>query len=315
MAQFCTKCGAPQTEGMRFCVACGADSGEPAAPAAQAPAAPAPVAPVAQTPPVAAPRPAPVAAAAAPAPSSGSPILKIILAVLGVMFIFGLLIVGAGAYFYYYHVKPKVTQIEKTVRSFPLPTGTPQMPTPPAAPGGGASGPGVPGPASPGGGSSSAPQTPAVLQIPPTLPRCFSRWGSSYPGAWPTAPDNRPDPHFPALTPGDSSVYSNPLVFQPGMTTALSISSPLWGDYDVLISVISVGEKGVTSNISSQSPANKPGATSPANATVTKAHEVHTDTPQDLMHATNIFSLFSNMFPEVIPGRPVPLFPGCLPCG
>jgi hypothetical protein len=36
-----------------------------------------------------------------------------------------------------------------------------------------------------------------------------------------TAMMNRPEPHFAALTPGDPSVYSGPLVFQPGMTFAL----------------------------------------------------------------------------------------------
>ena len=133
MAQFCTKCGTPQTEGMRFCPACGAASDGPAA---QAPAAQALVAPVAPPSAVgAAPRPAPAAPVAAPTASSGSSFLKTVLGCLGVLFILGLLIAGAGAYFYYYHIKPKVTQIENTVRSFPLPTGTPQEPAQPASPG------------------------------------------------------------------------------------------------------------------------------------------------------------------------------------
>ena len=60
------------------------------------------------------------------------------------------------------------------------------------------------------------------------------------------------------------------------MTIAESISAPLVGDYDVIISVIAVSEKGVTENISAQLPASRPGTTSPANATVTKAHEAAT---------------------------------------
>ena len=117
-----------------------------------------------------------------------------------------------------------------------------------------------------------------------------------------TAMMNRPEPHFAALTPGDPSVYSGPLVFQPGMTFALSISEPLVGDYDVLVSITSVSENGVTMNVSAQLPGNSQGTTSPATAAVLKAHELHTDAQQDLMHGTNILPFFSDTFPEVVPG-------------
>ena len=113
---------------------------------------------------------------------------------------------------------------------------------------------------------------------------------------------NRPEPHFPALTPGDPSLYSGSLAFQPGMTIALSIFEPFVGDYDVLISITSVSAKGVASNISAQLPGNSQGATSPANAAVLKSHEVHLDAAQDLMHATNILPFFMDQFPVLVPG-------------
>jgi len=285
MAQFCTKCGAVLNEGMKFCPACGASSVAPAAPSAQAPAAQIPVAPpVVSRPAVASARPAPVASAAAPA-KSGSPILKIVLGILLVMFLLAVLSIGAGVYFYYYHVKPKVAQIENTVRTFPIPSGGPQTPA-------GSGGPG----AAPNSPSNNPGANPADLG------KVLGQFGIKVPGMGAAAPDNRPDPHFPALMPGDPSVYSGQqLVFQPGMTTAVSMSTPVWGDYDVLTSITAVSEKGVTSNISAQSPANKQ-ATSPSQASVNKAHETHTDTQQDLLHATNLMPLFSSMFPEVIPG-------------
>lgn len=302
MAQFCTKCGTPQTEGMRFCPACGAASDGPAA---QAPAAQALVAPVA--PPSAvgvAPRPAPAAPVAAPTASSGSSFLKTVLGCLGVLFILGLLIAGAGAYFYYYHIKPKVTQIENTVRSFPLPTGTPQEPAQPASPGRGASSPG-----GPGGVSSSAPQSPAP---PVDIGQALEKLGIKVPANSPLAKlgamMNRPEPHFPALTSGDPSVYTGTLVLQPGMTIAESVSEPLLGDHDVLISITSVSEKSVTSNLSAQLPANNLGATSPANAAVVTSHMLHTDSQQDLMHATNILTIFSDKYPQLVPGATMFLY-------
>ena len=201
--------------------------------------------------------------------------------------ILGLLIAGVGIYYYYHYVKPKVTQIENTVRSFPIPTGTPRSPTTPAGP---------------GGGSSSTPQSPNPADMAKILQQLGVKVDPNSPLAKLAAAANRPDPHFPLLTPGDPSLYSGPLNFQPGMTIALSISEPLVGDYDVLISIISVSEKGVTSNISAQLPGNSQGAASPANAAVVKAHEVHIDAQTDLMHATNIVPSFSEKFPELVPG-------------
>ena len=138
MAQFCTKCGSPLAEGMKFCTGCGATIGEQSAPAAAQP--PAPVAAAQAAPP--APVAAPVApAAAAPAPSKGSPILKIILLVLGGVFLLSVLAVAAGVYYYYTRIKPRVTQIEEKIhQAYPTPSGTrevhPQPPAPsePAAP-------------------------------------------------------------------------------------------------------------------------------------------------------------------------------------
>jgi len=123
MAQFCTKCGTPLPEGMKFCTGCGATIGEPSAP--PAPAAPAPAAPI----------PAPTApAAAAPAASSGSPVVKIVLIVLAVLILFGLLSAGACVYFVY-RAKQKMRQFETTIHStLPMPTGTPQVPAQPGAP-------------------------------------------------------------------------------------------------------------------------------------------------------------------------------------
>jgi len=134
MAQFCTKCGTPLQEGVRFCTGCGATIGEPTAPAAQAPLAQVPMAQVAPTPVVAPPGPAPVAPAAAPAASSGSPILKIILAVVAVIMFLGLLSAGACVYMVY-RAKQKVNQFEKQVHAtFPTASGSPEVHAQPAAP-------------------------------------------------------------------------------------------------------------------------------------------------------------------------------------
>ena len=130
MAQFCTKCGNPLPDGMKFCTGCGTTIGGPSAPAAQAPAPQIPVAPVAQ--PLAPAMPGP--AAAAPAASSGSPVLKIFLIVMAVLILLGLLSAGACVYFVY-RAKQRVNQFEKQARAtFPMPTGTREVPTQPAAP-------------------------------------------------------------------------------------------------------------------------------------------------------------------------------------
>lgn len=127
MAQFCTKCGTPLGEGMRFCTGCGATHDEPPARAASPAAVP--------TPALAAPGPAPVAVAAAPAASSGSPIVKIILIVVAVFVLLGLVSAASCVYFIY-RAKQKVTQIEKQARAtFPVQTGTEGANNQPSAPG------------------------------------------------------------------------------------------------------------------------------------------------------------------------------------
>ncbi len=123
MAQFCTKCGTPLPEGMKFCLGCGAAIGQPVAPAAPGPLAPAPVAPMAPVPvsPIgevsiaAGPAVAPAAPVAA-APSKSSPVLKIVLIVVALLIFFGVLSAGACVYVVY-RAKQRVSQYEKQVRS------------------------------------------------------------------------------------------------------------------------------------------------------------------------------------------------------
>lgn len=131
MAQFCTKCGTPMGEGMTFCTNCGATAAAPAARAAQPPAAATPAPPTTPSPGVApaAAAPAPVAAAA----KSGSPVLKIILAVLAVLIFFSLLIVGGCVYFIY-RAKQKVNEFKKEAHiTFPTEAGTREVCTEPGA--------------------------------------------------------------------------------------------------------------------------------------------------------------------------------------
>lgn len=130
MAQFCTKCGSPLSEGVQFCTGCGAVVG-----ASAGAAAPAAMTPVAAAP-MAVPRAMP---APSPAPSSGSPILKIVLIVLAALILFGVLSAGACVYFVY-RTKQRINQFSKQVSTtFPVPTETPgvhtQTPTPGSAPG------------------------------------------------------------------------------------------------------------------------------------------------------------------------------------
>ena len=144
MAQFCTKCGTPFEEGIRFCTGCGAAIAAPsAAPDAPPPAvfgetlpvappvveaSPMPPAPVPGAPASAAPVPA------APAPKSTSPVVKIVLAVVALLIFFSLLGIGACV-FVAYRIKQKATQFEKQVQTtFPMPTGTREVRTQPAAP-------------------------------------------------------------------------------------------------------------------------------------------------------------------------------------
>jgi outer membrane protein OmpA-like peptidoglycan-associated protein len=217
---------------------------------------------------------------------------------LGLALLVLLISVGAGVYFYYHKVKPKVAQIENSVRTFPMPATTPPAPAQPAAPGGGAPG--------PGGAPGSTPQNPAVNSA--DLEALLKQFGKMAPpnsaAAKLIAGLTRPDPSFPPLKPGDPSHYTGPIVLQPGMTITLSMSEPLVGDYDVLISLKSVNNEGATMNFSTQTPSN-PGATSPANASVLKVHMLHTDTQEDMLHATSVMTIFSEKFPALIPGSTI----------
>jgi hypothetical protein len=115
MAQFCTKCGSPMTEGAQFCTACGASSGPPLANSA-----PVPFTPV--NAPVMTPGYPQIPVAPKPA---GNPVLKIILIVLLVLVFLGALMAGGCVYFYY-RAKQRIAQIQKQVNtSFPAPNTTP----------------------------------------------------------------------------------------------------------------------------------------------------------------------------------------------
>jgi len=90
---FCTKCGSPLNEGARFCAKCGA-------PRVDTLPASSPPSPPPATPPAAASAPAPAPASAAPAATakSDSPVLKIILVVLGFFALVTALGIGACVY-------------------------------------------------------------------------------------------------------------------------------------------------------------------------------------------------------------------------
>ena len=152
MAQFCTKCGTSLPEGMRFCTGCGAVIDGPAMPAPQAapppdafaPMAPAPSAPMEQATEVVMAPSVPVVPAA-PAPSKGSPVIKIVLIIVGVVMLLGMLLIGSCVYGVY-RAKQRFKQFEKQVQTTfpPTPTGSSQAPIQPGEPGGAAVDTGVP---------------------------------------------------------------------------------------------------------------------------------------------------------------------------
>jgi zinc-ribbon domain len=116
MAAFCTSCGSPLAEGQVFCTKCGARAGAPQAAAAPPPATPVQGAP--GTPAAAPPTYSPAAAAsAAPAPAAatggGGAFIKILLIVVGVIFVFGAIGVGAVVYIGY-RVKQKAREMGLT---------------------------------------------------------------------------------------------------------------------------------------------------------------------------------------------------------
>ncbi len=107
MAKFCTRCGSPVEETLKFCPKCGAQLGALSAPAPAAAGATPTARPPAQPP--------AGAAAGAPAAKAGSPILKIILIVLG-LFAF-VTVVGIGSCFYVgYRVKKKAEEVKQTFK-------------------------------------------------------------------------------------------------------------------------------------------------------------------------------------------------------
>jgi hypothetical protein len=117
MASFCTSCGSPLNDGQVFCTKCGARSGAPQPPAAASaappPAAPVQAAPVQPAPVQVAPPPvAPVAVAPA-ATGGGSAFVKILLIVVGVIFLLGAIGV-AGVVYVGYRIKSKAREMGLT---------------------------------------------------------------------------------------------------------------------------------------------------------------------------------------------------------
>jgi hypothetical protein len=131
---FCTKCGTPRVAGSKFCTVCGAAQ-PPTEPLPQPGAAmPSPAAPPAYTPvPVAyAPGNAP-----APGPKKSNTLLKVIIAVLVILFI-GAGLALAGLYYAAQKVKEKVHSVTAQVLTGAPPSASapssPGSPPPPPAP-------------------------------------------------------------------------------------------------------------------------------------------------------------------------------------
>lgn len=111
MAKFCTKCGSPVEEVLKFCPKCGNALAQAAAPS---PVVAPPLSTPVPSPPVAA-VPAPSAPAATAPAKSGSPVLKIVLAVVGVIVLISLLGVGA-CIFGIYKARQRMRQFEQTAK-------------------------------------------------------------------------------------------------------------------------------------------------------------------------------------------------------
>jgi hypothetical protein len=111
MAKFCTSCGSPVEESLKFCPKCGAQVGAPAAPAPAAPA----VAPTAGA-----------AAPGAPAAKAGSPILKIVLIVVGIVVLIGVAGMVTCGYFAY-KAKQRLTGMVETAKTMSGREGTPEI--------------------------------------------------------------------------------------------------------------------------------------------------------------------------------------------
>ena len=122
MAKFCTKCGSPLAEEVQFCTNCGATvATAPATP----PTAPGPAPSAASLPAVAAPA-AAAGMAAAPAAKAGSPIMKIVLIVVGVLILLAALGIGSCVYFVY-RAKQRGSAIMHGVTSGRTSFGTPEV--------------------------------------------------------------------------------------------------------------------------------------------------------------------------------------------
>ena len=127
MARFCTKCGSPVEESQKFCNKCGAPMEAPAAPAhptgAAPTAAPPPAAP--GTPVSAAPSaPAPAAPAAPGAAKKPSPVVKIVLIVVGIFVFLG--VAGMATCVYVaYRAKQKISAMAEEAKKGNL--GTPEV--------------------------------------------------------------------------------------------------------------------------------------------------------------------------------------------
>jgi hypothetical protein len=106
MARFCTSCGSPMEESLKFCPNCGAQVGAPAAPApAAAPAA---------------------GVAATPAAKAGSPLLKIVLIVVGIVVFLGVVGMVTCGYFAY-KAKQKLSGMVEATKTVTSSESTPEV--------------------------------------------------------------------------------------------------------------------------------------------------------------------------------------------
>jgi hypothetical protein len=120
MAKFCTTCGSPIEETVKFCPKCGTQLGAPSAPA---PAVASPTPAAAQT----AGASAVPTAAAAPPGKMGSPILKIILALVGVFAFVTVLGIGACVYAGYKLKQKGMALVESAKTMSSSSAGTPEV--------------------------------------------------------------------------------------------------------------------------------------------------------------------------------------------
>ena len=119
MARFCTNCGSPLEEALKFCMQCGTPAGAPSAPT-EAPGV------AASAPPPAA-LPAGAAAAGAPAAAkAGSPVVKIVLIVVAVLVFLGVIGIGTCVYVVY-KAKQKFGGVVGTAPTTSSERGTPEV--------------------------------------------------------------------------------------------------------------------------------------------------------------------------------------------